>query len=195
MSVYHVVNCWICTKLQYCWDGCCELPSWGRANASQTDWGQDSDWDTPEYVIFLFWRHFVVHLLQCFRLLSSCIITSYNKLQFVDKMNENVLIILVIMIFSYTVNASLFVCYLLNYFVFFISNTHRNLRDTWNEMKATMWRNINYVSSSLYFYGNSAWCCILMCILMSIFLNVSHACCPWMSRTMIIRLRDSAVNL
>lgn len=111
------------------------------------------------------------------------------------KLMKNVLIILVIIIFSYTVNASLSVCYLLNYFVFFISNTHRNLRDTWNEMKATMWRNINYVSSSLYFYGNSAWCCILMCILMSIFLNVSHACCPWMSRTMIIRLRDSAVNL
>lgn len=45
-----------------------------------------TDWDTPECVIFFCWRHFVVCLLQCFGLLSSCITKSYNKLQFVDKM-------------------------------------------------------------------------------------------------------------
>lgn len=39
-----------------------------------------------------------------------------------------------------------------------------------SQIKATMWGNIKDVSSSFYFYGNRAWCCIRMCILMSIFL-------------------------
>jgi len=48
MAIYYVVKPYFCTKLFLVSNGCCEWPSWGLSKASQSDWGQASDWGTQE---------------------------------------------------------------------------------------------------------------------------------------------------
>ena len=59
--------------LQYSWDVWCEPLSWGHDTASQSGWGQDSDWATPEGVLSS-----VLLLLIYFCVMGRCPVASPN---------------------------------------------------------------------------------------------------------------------